>query len=58
MGNKNKAVKFIGFAVTIIGIGVNLISDWVDERVMDDKIDEKVKAALAQKDDEEEVEES
>lgn len=49
MSNRSKAIKIIGFAVTIIGVGVNLVTDWVNEQVMDDKIDEKVKAALAQK---------
>lgn len=54
MSNRSKAIKIIGFAVTIIGVGVNLVTDWVNEQVMDDKIDEKVKAALAQKDEAEE----
>lgn len=50
MKQNSKMIKFIGFAVTIIGVGVNLLSDWVDEKKMDEKIEEKVNEALAQKD--------
>lgn len=57
MKNKSKAIKFIGFATTIIGMGLSLVTDWVNEQIMDDKIDEKVTAALAQKD-KDKVEES
>ena len=36
-----------------IGIGVNLITDWVDDQKMDEKIDKKVNEALAKKEAEE-----
>lgn len=52
MGEKSKLIKAIGVAATIIGVGVNLITDWVNEQKMDEKIDEKVNAALAKKNDE------
>ena len=55
MKNKSKMIKAMGILATIIGVGVNLITDWVDEQKMDEKIEEKVNAALAKKD---EVEES
>lgn len=57
MKNKSKMIKAMGILATIIGVGVNLITDWVDEQKMDEKIEEKVNAALAQKD-KDEVEES
>ena len=38
---------------TLIGIGVNLITDWVDDQKMDEKIDKKVNEALAKKEAEE-----
>ena len=41
-------------AATIIGIGVNLLTDWVDEQKMDEKIEAKVNEALAKKEEAEE----
>lgn len=55
MQDKSKWIKVIGVAATIIGVGVNLITDWVNEQKMDEKIEQKVNEALAKKD---EVEES
>lgn len=45
MKQKSKMIKLVGFAVTIIGVGVNLVSDWLDEQ----KIEEKINEALVQK---------
>lgn len=50
----SKMIKAIGMAATIIGIGVNLLTDWVDEQKMDEKIEAKVNGALAKKNDDEE----
>lgn len=49
MNNKSKWIKAIGVAATVIGVGVNLIIDWVNEQKMDEKIEEKVNEALAQR---------
>lgn len=57
MSNKSKWVKAIGVAATVIGVGVALITDWVDEQKMDEKIEEKVSEALARRD-KDEAEES
>ena len=43
---KRKSIKIIGVAVTVIGIGVELLSDWVDERKLDEMIDEKINEAF------------
>lgn len=51
-----KTVKAIGILVTVIGAGLNLVSDWVDEKKMDEKIEEKVNEALASKNNENEEE--
>lgn len=51
-----KIVKIIGLFVTVAGIGVNLLSEWVDDKKMDEKIEEKVNKALAVKDKEDEEE--
>ena len=56
MNNKSKWIKAIGVA-TVIGVGVNLITDWVNEQKMDEKIEEKVSEALARRD-KDEAEES
>lgn len=50
MKDKSKMIKVIGIAATIIGMGVNLITDWVNEKKMDEKIEEKINEAFTQKD--------
>lgn len=57
MSNKSKWIKAIGVAATVIGVGVTLITDWVNEQKMDEKIEEKVSEALARRD-KDEAEES
>lgn len=57
MSNKSKWIKAIGVAATVIGVGVHLITDWVNEQKMDEKIEEKVSEALARRD-KDEAEES
>lgn len=42
-----KIIKTIGIAVTVIGFGVNILTDWVNEKKMDERIEEKVNEALA-----------
>ena len=32
MSNKSKWIKAIGVAATVIGVGVNLITDWVNRK--------------------------
>lgn len=36
-----KIIKTIGIAVTVIGFGVNILTDWVNEKKMDERIEEK-----------------
>ena len=40
-------IKVIGLVATIGGIAANLVSDWADEKTMDEKIDQKVSEALS-----------
>lgn len=47
MDNK-KLVKGIGFAVTIIGFGISLITNWVSDKKLEIEIEEKVAKALAE----------
>ena len=55
MKNKN-FIKAIGIAVTAIGFGVSILTDWVNEKNMDEKIEEKENASRAKKYDENEEE--
>lgn len=54
MANKSTMIKVLGMAATIIGFGVTVLSDWVNDQKMDEKIEEKVNAALAERENEEE----
>ena len=49
---KRKSIKIIGVAVTVIGIGVELLSDWVDEQKLDEMIDEKINEAFENREEE------
>ena len=40
-------IKGIGLAASAIGVGATLVSDWVHEKKMEDKIDKKVNEALS-----------
>jgi hypothetical protein len=42
----NKLIKSIGLAATVIGMGVSLVSEWVNEKKIDAKIEEKVIEAV------------
>ena len=47
---KNTLIKVLGLAATVIGAGMSLVTDWVNE---EEKIEEKVNEALAKTDEEE-----
>ena len=44
-----KLIKILGIAATAIGMGATLVTDWVDGKKMDEKIEQKVIEALAKK---------
>ena len=46
MINKN-FIKIIGLAATVLGIGATLVTDWVNDKKMDEKIVEKISETLA-----------
>ena len=56
--NITNMVKILGFVATAIGFGAELLHDWVDEKEMDAKIEEKVNEALAKREENEDEEES
>lgn len=41
-----KVIKIIGFVATIIGLGASLVTDWVNDQKLDDKINTKISEAL------------
>lgn len=51
---KSKMIKVLGLTASIIGVAATLLSDWVNEQKMDEKIEEKVNEALAKREDENE----
>lgn len=56
MSTKSKMIKVLGLAATVIGVAATLVTDWVNDQKMDEKIEAKVNEALAKRD--EEMEES
>lgn len=49
-----KLVKILGMAVTVIGCGVTLVSNWVSEQNMKQEVKEEVERALSEREAEEE----
>ena len=43
-----KAIKAIGLVTTILGVGVSLVSNWVNDKNLDAKIAEKVAKAVTE----------
>ena len=43
----SKLIKILGIAATAIGMGATLITDWVNDKKTDEKIEQKVIEALA-----------
>ncbi len=43
--NKN-FIKAIGLAATVIGMAATLVSNWVDDKKMEEKIEERVNEAM------------
>lgn len=53
MKSKTNMIKVLGLVTTVIGMAASLLSDWVSEQKMNERIDEKVSEALAKRDEEE-----
>ena len=49
-----KMVKILGIIDTAVGMGATLLTDWVNEKKMEEKIDERINEKLAALNDEEE----
>lgn len=47
-----KMVKILGIVATVVGMGATLLTDWVNEKKMDEKIIEKINEALANRENE------
>lgn len=53
----SKLVKILGLVATVGGVAATLLTDWVNEKKMDEKINECIDAKLAALDDEEDEDE-
>jgi hypothetical protein len=42
-----KMVKILGIVATVAGMGATLLTDWVNDKKMDEKIIKKINEALA-----------
>lgn len=42
-----KFIKVIGLVATVVGLGATLITDWVNDKKMDERIEEKINDALS-----------
>ena len=49
-----KMVKILGLVATAVGMGATLLTDWGNEKKMEEKIDERIHEKLAALNDEEE----
>lgn len=54
--NNSKLVKILGLVATVGGVAMSLLTDWVNEKNMDEKINECIDAKLAALSDDEEDE--
>jgi len=45
-----KLIKILGLAAAVIGAGAAVLTDWVNEKKMDEMIDEKLDKRFAEKD--------
>lgn len=52
--NNEKLIKVLGITATVVGMGATIITDWVNEKKMNEKIDEKINEALTKRENEEE----
>lgn len=43
----SKVIKIIGMAATVLGMGATLVTEWVNDKKMDEKINDAVDKALA-----------
>lgn len=50
--NNAKLIKILGLVATAVGMGATLLTDWVNEKKMEEKIDEKLAALSDEKDEE------
>lgn len=52
--NSTKLIKILGLVATAVGMGATLLTDWVNEKKMEEKIEECVNEKLAALSDEDE----
>ena len=55
---KERLLKILCLVTPLVTLGATLLSDWADQRNMEETIDEKVREALAEREEKNEEEES
>lgn len=55
--NNSKLIKILGLVATVGGVAMTLLTDWVNEKKMDEKINECIDAKLAALSDDEDEDE-
>ena len=48
-----KLIKILGIAAYAIGMGATLVTDWVNDKKMDEKIEQKINEAFAKREEDE-----
>lgn len=54
---KKNSLKILGLIASGIGFGATLLTNWVSDKQLDEKIDERVQMALAESEEDDEIEE-
>lgn len=52
-----KLIKILGLVAAALGIGGSLLTEWLNEKKLDEKVEECVNAKLAERDENDEEEE-
>ena len=49
--NKGNMIKVLGLTATAIGMVATLVTDWVNAKILDERMDQKISEALAKQKD-------
>lgn len=49
--NKGDMMKVLGLTATAIGLVTSLVTDWVNAKILDERMDQKISEALAKQKD-------
>lgn len=55
---KSNMIKVLGLVATAVGMGATLLTNWVDDKKMEEAIDEKINERFTKEENEDDEEES